>query len=180
MKRARYQVTLNGFHVNRETYDDQLQFDGKRDEVFAQWANTKIDADGQVVYTATGRTPVMGDVNNMPGRVNAGTASDEGGLPTGDSSSHARKQVSHLPAPTSTLERARSVSAWLQAAPSCAGDGHTHLPPVVWVVIRCRGWSPYRYCLVQLTREVVAGLAVGATGDGARGVLIPQGAASFS
>lgn len=88
MRRARYQVTINGFHVNRETYDDLLEFDGKRDEVFAQWANTKIDADGQVVYSSTGRTPTMGDVNNLPGRINAGTASTMGGLRTGDSFPH--------------------------------------------------------------------------------------------
>ncbi len=74
--------------MNRETYDDLLEFDGKRDEVFAQWANTKIDADGQVVYSSTGRTPTMGDVNNLPGRINAGTASTMGGLRTGDSFPH--------------------------------------------------------------------------------------------
>ena len=90
MRQAQYQVTLNGFQVDRETYDDMLQFDGKRDEVQAKWLNTKIDADGNVTYRAIGETPVMGDVNNLPGRVNAGTASPSGGLRTGDSYPHDR------------------------------------------------------------------------------------------
>jgi hypothetical protein len=31
-----FRVVINGFRVMAETYDDVLQYDGKRDEVFTQ------------------------------------------------------------------------------------------------------------------------------------------------
>lgn len=83
---GRYRVSIAGFKVNHETFDDQLERDGKRDEVY-------VTAWAQVIDRATGaaRAPgvihqsaVHGDTWNLPGRILAGTASDRGGIKTGD------------------------------------------------------------------------------------------------
>jgi hypothetical protein len=41
-------VTLNGFHVNRQTRDDPLELDGSGDEIFIRDADFIIDATGHV------------------------------------------------------------------------------------------------------------------------------------
>jgi hypothetical protein len=84
MSKGRFRVVINGFRVNKETYDDIFEFDGKRDEVYGQAIVRHCRADGTVLLTTTPTTPVMGDVNQLPGRVQAGTASALGGLKTGD------------------------------------------------------------------------------------------------
>lgn len=86
--RARFRVTLTGFEVARETWDDALERDGKRDEVFLVHEARVLDAAGNVL-AASGvqRGSVMGDVNRddwRTSRVLAGTASALGGLKTGD------------------------------------------------------------------------------------------------
>ena len=85
--RGRFRVTLNGFMVNRETYDDILERDGKRDEVYIVADIWVIDRRGNVVIPRRSiRTPVMGDTNSVDyvARIQAGSASDLGGLKTGD------------------------------------------------------------------------------------------------
>lgn len=84
--RGQYRVTLNGFSVNRETWDHALEVDGKRDEVYL--AVTVDDMDpihGQRLPTVVRSTDAQyGDRNGYPTRVVAGSASAEGGLRTGD------------------------------------------------------------------------------------------------
>jgi len=81
-----YRVTLTGFHVNHETYDTALETDGKGDEIRIMTTVEDIDANGRSTKPPrTLSTPVYGDVNNFPSRVQAGSRSGKGGLRTGDS-----------------------------------------------------------------------------------------------
>ena len=82
---ARFRVTLTGFTVNRETWDDVLERDGKRDEVFLVSDAMFLDPGGSFSFHKNLRDVVIiGDTNNLRGRVRGGTASDLGGLKTGD------------------------------------------------------------------------------------------------
>ena len=82
---GRFRVTINGFKVLAETWDDILEWDGKRDEVLVSTSVTMLDKDGKELFQNQPTSPVMGDTRNLPGRVRAGSASTEGGLMTGDS-----------------------------------------------------------------------------------------------
>src|SRR4051812_19463864 len=84
MPTGRYRAVLNGFRCNRETVDDALEWDGKRDEVFVASSVYIKDKNGNTLYKNLTRSSVLGDTNNQPGRVQAGTASDKGGIRTGD------------------------------------------------------------------------------------------------
>ncbi|MFL5402470.1 MAG: hypothetical protein ACJ8BF_06595 [Gemmatimonadales bacterium] len=83
---GRYRVTLNGFTVNRESWDNMFETDGKRDEVYLAADVVKYDKaaatppDERVVKTIT-----IGDANGFPDRLAAGSASGAGGLMTGNS-----------------------------------------------------------------------------------------------
>jgi hypothetical protein len=81
---SKYRVTINGFWCHNETWDDALNWDGKHDEVFFS-VNTKVsDASGTVKQNLDSESELMGDTWNLPGRVQAGSASDRGGIVTGD------------------------------------------------------------------------------------------------
>lgn len=90
---GRYRVSIAGFTVHHETYDDPMQLDGKRDEVYLSAEVTELAKGGTPVGTTQPvRSPVFGDVGGMlggtaghNGRLRAGSASAEGGLRTGDS-----------------------------------------------------------------------------------------------
>jgi hypothetical protein len=83
---GRYRIVLNGFSVTHETHDDILNRDGKRDEVygsaFVQVFDRKTQT--QIQNPQILKSLVYGDVNGQAGRVQAGTASDQGGIETGD------------------------------------------------------------------------------------------------
>lgn len=90
----KYRVVINGLRVIHETKDDMFQFDGKRDEVYV--ASFVRLQSGPYTDPITGRktfelhdhgfvkSMVHGDVNNIANRTQAGTASDLGGIRTGD------------------------------------------------------------------------------------------------
>lgn len=91
--RGSYRVSVTGFTVNKETYDDPLQLDGKRDEVYVSSEVMLVDKDQKTLQPGTQvvQSKVFGDVGGMfggsnghNGRLRAGTASPEGGLRTGD------------------------------------------------------------------------------------------------
>lgn len=92
--RGRFRVVLNGFTVNRETWDEMHERDGKRDEVFfiatAHVFRPKQSFDRRPeVVSESGvlQSRVMGDINRSDWRttrVQAGKASDLGGVQTGD------------------------------------------------------------------------------------------------
>lgn len=89
---ARYRVTINGFRVNAETFDNPAQVDGKRDEIYAQATVQEYEQGVGTAPAKTVRTVTHGDNNHSkwstsgaPGyRVKAGSASERGGLKTGD------------------------------------------------------------------------------------------------
>lgn len=88
-----YRVTVNGVRVNRETLDDPMQIDGKRDEIVVAAYVQEYDRDGNPAgQGALAETKVHGDVNaaawstatSPQVRIKAGTADLLGGLKTGD------------------------------------------------------------------------------------------------
>lgn len=82
--KGHYRVTLNGFTCSHETWDNALQADGKRDEIFLTSHVTVFDATTSNQLDASKRSLTMGDVNGFPYRVRAGSASAQGGIQTGD------------------------------------------------------------------------------------------------
>jgi hypothetical protein len=89
-RRASYRVSITGFTVNHETYDDPLQLDGKRDEVYLSVEVALADKDRKLLEpgAAVVQSKVFGDVggaNAGHGRIRAGHASPQGGLQAGDS-----------------------------------------------------------------------------------------------
>ena len=89
-RRATYRISVTGFTVNKETYDDPLQLDGKRDEVYIAAEVALADKDRKVLEpgAAIVQSKVFGDVggaNAHNGRIRAGSASPQGGLQAGDS-----------------------------------------------------------------------------------------------
>jgi hypothetical protein len=80
-----YRVTLLGVKAIKETADDPMQWDGKRDEIYAAvyWAKMPFNSN-PAVQSGYHKTLIHGDVNNLPGRIPAGTASPQGGIKTGD------------------------------------------------------------------------------------------------
>ena len=81
---AAYRVTLNGFRVNRETYDTAFETDGKGDEVFIISEAGSIDRTFAVKHRVSRRSQTYGDTNGFAERVQAGQRSEKGGLKTGD------------------------------------------------------------------------------------------------
>jgi hypothetical protein len=104
MKRARYQISINGFEVISETWDDALEWDGKRDEVFLSWSVKKLNSQGSLVYPQSVRqAATIGDANGYPSRRRGGTGSDRGGLRSGDRYPHdmpwLKRRVLEMPPP---------------------------------------------------------------------------------
>jgi len=110
---GRFRVTLTGFTVNRQTDDNILEADGKGDEVYvvaelAQYdsyyeygrrpgfsednilislgGNNGFHGRGNLTLRKSLFSVLMGDINNQrnPPRIQAGSASNLGGLRTGD------------------------------------------------------------------------------------------------
>jgi len=107
---ARFRVTLTGFTVNRQSSDNILESDGKGDEVYFIVDSARYDGfndthrggttsilaslNGRTTLRPTGnlterqslQSIIFGDVNSQknPARITAGTASEVGGLRTGD------------------------------------------------------------------------------------------------
>ena len=88
-----YRVTVNGVRVNRETLDDPMQIDGKRDEIIVSAYLQEYDRDGnRIGQGGVAETKVHGDINaaawstatSPQVRIKAGSASALGGLKTGD------------------------------------------------------------------------------------------------
>jgi hypothetical protein len=90
---GKYQVAILGFKVNNETFDNPVETDGKRDEVYVTADVQAFDSlDAPVGTPRSVRTFTYGDVNspawqnsqNEYYRIKGGTASPLGGLKTGD------------------------------------------------------------------------------------------------
>lgn len=84
MANPRYRASINGFWCHNETWDDAFNWDGKHDEVFLD-VNTKVaDVSGTITQNFDSESELMGDTWRLPGRVQAGSASDRGGIISGD------------------------------------------------------------------------------------------------
>ncbi|MDQ6887174.1 MAG: hypothetical protein M3068_07735 [Gemmatimonadota bacterium] len=83
---GRYRMVATGFRVVKETYDDQLDRDGLRNEVYGAFAmfHSRSGSEYELLDRDLRRTLVHGDVLKHPGRVQAGSASMTGGLREGD------------------------------------------------------------------------------------------------
>ena len=83
---GRYRFTIVGFTAVETTRDDnQLDLDGKGDEVFLAAATRVYDpGEPKKIRTTVVRSRVYGDANGAPARVRAGTRSELGGLRDGD------------------------------------------------------------------------------------------------
>lgn len=130
MPQGRFRVVVNGFRVNKQTYDHVLNVDGWADEDFIQVIIRHCRSDGTVIYTTTPRTPVMGDVNNLPGRIQAGSATSLGGLKTGDAYPQEPPHIRTLPV---TPERNwPPFSVW--EGNLTAGEDVVFITPSAWEV----------------------------------------------
>ena len=84
MANPRYRASINGFWCHNETWDDAFNWDGKHDEVFLD-VNTKVaDVSGTITQNFDSESELMGDTWRLPGRVQAGSASDRGGIISGN------------------------------------------------------------------------------------------------
>jgi hypothetical protein len=82
---GRYRVVVEGFRVTSETWDNAGQWDGKRDEVFLNSRIAYLGPDGKdLAPESQVESQTMGDRNDHENRVQAGSASDRGGLRSGD------------------------------------------------------------------------------------------------
>jgi len=83
--RGRFRVVLNGFVASSQTWDNAGQWDGKDDEVYIESNVRVIDRDGRELQVpSSDRSQVMGDRNGYGYRIKAGSASDLGGIRSGD------------------------------------------------------------------------------------------------
>lgn len=82
--RGRYRVVLTGMIVNRQSFDNPLQLDGKGDEIFIAAATMLYDGQTKEVLQDLKRTAVLGDANGHPAFIQAGRASPQGGLLSGN------------------------------------------------------------------------------------------------
>lgn len=84
-----FKVAVDGFYVNRKTHDTWFDWDGKADEVFHKTRVNIVDPNGAILQSydkslyPDGRQ-ILGDVNSFPSRIKAGSASDLGGIQSGD------------------------------------------------------------------------------------------------
>jgi hypothetical protein len=81
---ARFRVTLNGFTVNHDTYDHALGYDGQGDEVYIIADVVNFNSAGDILARRNLQTPIMGEANGQGERIQAGRATDRGGLRTGN------------------------------------------------------------------------------------------------
>lgn len=79
-----YEITLEGFTVQNQTWDTLWQTDGKADEVYIYTDARLYDQAGNLLLRSERQTDTIGDTNGFPFRVRAGSASALGGLRTGD------------------------------------------------------------------------------------------------
>ncbi|MFI6675245.1 hypothetical protein [Kribbella sp. NPDC050470] len=133
-KQGRYQVTLNGFRVQAETWDDIWQWDGKGDEVFFSVGTRWMKADRTpVVPAGEGRdfvteSKLMGDTWRLNGRLQCGSRSNLGGIRTGDSCMNDKPNV--LP-PEGAFTDGR-VPMEVTEGDLVQGQNYVVISPTIW------------------------------------------------
>jgi hypothetical protein len=122
---GRYRVTLLGASVYRETWDTALQTDGKGDEVFFVTDVQEFTPRGAFVPVRR-KTPVYGDINGFPQRIQAGSRSDKGGIRSGDSIPYADPWVRKAPIANDRLPQL------LWEGTLTDGQNSVVIAPIVW------------------------------------------------
>jgi hypothetical protein len=82
-----YRIMVAGIRAEHATADDWWSWDGKWDEVYVSaFVQTFDRPSGQLLQSSIIKSPIHGDINGFPpgSRVRAGTASDLGGIMTGN------------------------------------------------------------------------------------------------
>ena len=80
-----YRITVAGFRVTQNTFDDQLNRDGFGDEVYSSVVLQRFDRKtGKLIESNSVTSSVHGDGNQAPERIPQGHASGTGGLTAGD------------------------------------------------------------------------------------------------
>ena len=123
-----YRIKLAGFRVNNETLDHALQVDGKRDEVFLKADVRILDGKGNRViegFDPATRTLTFGDINGHNGRKQAGSASNKGGLRTGD-------VYPHPPDGTISPSEDHDLPMTLWEGPLVKGENAVVVTPVIF------------------------------------------------
>jgi hypothetical protein len=101
---GRYRISLEGFKAINVTAEDPFRHDGRGDEVFITTQVSEYWRNGSLVSTRMVRTPTFGDMHNFPARVQAGSASPQGGIMPNDRYPAEAQLISQLqPATTSNL-----------------------------------------------------------------------------
>ncbi len=99
--RGRYRVLFTALKLTRQADDDILGADGRGNEVFVAGLWAAVEGRGPAVVGGFARSVVYGDVQNFPTRVQAGTASPQGGLRSGDTAPGLTGMVPQLGQPAS-------------------------------------------------------------------------------
>jgi hypothetical protein len=84
MSGDKYRATINGFWCHNETWDDIFNWDGKHDEVFISVNAKTFDGQGNLLQNLNSESELMGDTWRNAGRIQAGSASDRGGIVSND------------------------------------------------------------------------------------------------
>ncbi len=101
---GRFRISLEGFKAIGVTAEDPFRHDGRGDEVFITTQVSEYGRNGSLRSTRTVRTPTFGDRHNFPTRVQAGSASPQGGIMPGDRFPAEAQLISQLqPATTANL-----------------------------------------------------------------------------
>jgi hypothetical protein len=101
---GRYRISLEGFKAINVTAEDPFRHDGRGDEVFITTQVSEHWRNGSMSSTRMVRTPTFGDKQNFPARVQAGSASPQGGIMPNDRYPAEAQLISQLqPATTSNL-----------------------------------------------------------------------------
>ncbi|MGY1727821.1 hypothetical protein ACI79J_12705 [Geodermatophilus sp. SYSU D01062] len=131
MSGSRYRVAINGFWCHNETWDDVFNWDGKHDEVFLS-VNTKVvDDKGTVLDNLNSESELMGDTWQLPGRVQAGSASDRGGIVSGDKFPWDRPMI-----------RQDSLNTTLRVPPYVIWEGELPSNRLVFLTPTIWEWDP--------------------------------------
>lgn len=159
VRSGRYRVTMIGFSVDEQTLDDFWNWDGKGDEVYlAAYVGLKDRRNGTIGQRGHVRTVVYGDVNNLTGRILAGSLSNLGGLKTGDS--YPDRAGTVLPAAGPEPDR---IPLLVWEGPLTDGAEQLVLAPAVWESDQKEGpYIAWWQKLDQVISDVFADNAVAA------------------
>jgi hypothetical protein len=121
-----YEVTLEGFTVHNQTWDHIFNVDGKGDEVYIHSDVRLYDQAGSQLVRSEKKSDIFGDTNGFPNRVQAGDASNRGGLVSGN----------HYPSPPPYVRQGGEVYATrfplLLYAGELTNQRAVHITPTIW------------------------------------------------